>query len=261
MTLVLTDVSRFGVAMAADSAITLRTGRVYLGAQKLLPVYQIDAGLAVWGRGTVNGGAADEWLQLFIENEVTDGMRLWEVATTLAESLNRAFGGVISERMGVHLGGFDEQSGTRGAAFYHVHNGHYHVEVQGGQIIEVPDEQPPLREFRAHEDVSPVASSQGQYRLTGNGDFAIFMHLFQSLGPIFKGIRDVVGLQFPFPPTLASRGEYLRFWISTIKEIYRQSNFRRRILPEPATAGDASIGGPVTVLTISDAGIQSFYTR
>jgi len=52
MTLVLSEVSYFGVAMAADSAVTFGTGRVYIGAQKLLRVPQIDAGLSVWGRGT-----------------------------------------------------------------------------------------------------------------------------------------------------------------------------------------------------------------
>jgi len=47
MTLVLTEVSSFGVAMAADSAVTFDSERVYVGAQKLLPVSQLDAGLSI----------------------------------------------------------------------------------------------------------------------------------------------------------------------------------------------------------------------
>lgn len=45
MTLVLTEVSWLGVAMAADSAVTFGSGRVYVGAQKLLPVPNINAGM------------------------------------------------------------------------------------------------------------------------------------------------------------------------------------------------------------------------
>ena len=71
----------------------------------------------------------------------------------------------------------------------------------------------------------------------------------------------MTSLNFPYPPSLASRGEYLRFWIETIVGIYRLSNARQRILPQPATAGDASIGGPITILTISKSGIESFYTK
>jgi hypothetical protein len=74
-------------------------------------------------------------------------------------------------------------------------------------------------------------------------------------------LQKTTGLSFPYPESLESRGEYLRFWIKTITEIYRLSNARRRVLPQPVTSGDASIGGPVTVLTISKEGITSFYTR
>ena len=107
MTLVMTEVSTYGVAMAADSAVTFPDGRVYVGAQKLLPVPQINAGLSIWGRGSVNKSAADTWLQNFIQNDVTNEMTLLNMAETLANRLNNEFGGPISDRMGIHVGGFD----------------------------------------------------------------------------------------------------------------------------------------------------------
>ena len=77
MTLLLTDVSKFAVAMAADSPVTFSSRPVYIGAHRLLPVYSIDAGLSVWGRGDVAGTEADEWLERFIESDVRAGGSLW----------------------------------------------------------------------------------------------------------------------------------------------------------------------------------------
>ena len=265
MTLVLTEISHLGVAMAADSAVTFSCGRmsrVYVGAQKLLQVPKVHAGISVWGKGQIDEEDADMWLQDFIDTCTDSSMSLWSLANCLADALNDAFGQVIDDRMGIHVGGFDQRDGIRGPAFYHVHNGHYHVAFLNGRVEEIPDEDPPLREFRAHLDHPPAMSSPTQIpHLTRNGDFAVFALLYDSLSPLILSLKRSTGLVFPSPQSLASRGEYLRFWIKTMSEIYRLSNRRVRVLPQDVSAGDAGIGGPVTVLTISDEGIQSFYTR
>jgi len=264
MTLVLTDVSMYGVAMAADSAVTFPSGRVYVGAQKLLPVDKINCGLSLWGRGDVAGTPADEWLTDFIEHDIGTGMSLWDTANTLADRLNKDFGEIISDRMGVHLGGFDvdQESGIRGAAFYHVHNGHYHVGVKGGQVIDIPDEKPPIRAFKAHADRPPGSNSSDDRPLpVRNGDILIFAFLSEKVDAILDVMASNTGFSFPYPRTLETRGEYLRFWINTVKGIYRLSNARPRNLIQPPTVGDASIGGPVTVLTISESGEMRFYAR
>jgi len=264
MTLVLTELSKFGVAMAADSAVTFPGGRVYIGAQKLLPVYKLNAGIAVWGQGEIGNEDADIWLQKFIDNKTENNMSLWNFAELLADGLNKAFSGVIKERMGVHVAGFDKKQGIFGPVFYHIHNGHYHLEYSNGSIKQISDEphgNPPIREFRAHEDCAPKLYSDNDSHLTRNGDFSVFAILKDKIEPIIKEVSLLTGLKFPYPLDLARRGEYLRFWVDTIVSVYRLSNKRIRILPQPATAGDASIGGPVTVLTISESGIESFYTK
>jgi len=209
----------------------------------------------------VGGTAADVWLQGFIETEIPEGMSLWNMATQVADKLNGAFGGAIPDRMGIHVGGFDEENGVRGPALYHVHNGHYHVEFRSGKIVEVPDEAPPIREFRAHEDFPPsIFKEDDPPRMLRNGAFGIFA-LHQSTSDAFQIIREATGLIFPYPPNLETRGEYLRYWINTMKEIFRLSNARPRVVSQPPTVGDAGVGGPVTVLTISESGIENFYAR
>jgi hypothetical protein len=99
MTLVMTEVSSYGVAMAADSAVTFPNGRVYVGAQKLLPVPQINAGLSLWGRGSVNGEDADTWLQNFIQHDVQSEMSLLNMAETLVEKQKQS-DAIVHERPG-----------------------------------------------------------------------------------------------------------------------------------------------------------------
>ena len=262
MTLVMTEVSTYGVAMAADSAVTFPNNRVYVGAQKLLPVPQINAGLSIWGRGSVNGADADTWLKDFIQNDVRSEMTLLDMAGTLVDRLNNAFSGPINDRMGIHVGGFDERNGVRGPAFYHIHNGHFRFDLGNGTIEEVPEEDPPIRELRVHEDHPPQIYTGDNFPIpTRNGDFSIFGILYDQLNPILNNIQNSTGFRFPFPSSLAARGEFLRFWINIARELYRLSNARLRVLPQPATAGDAGIGGPISVLTIASDGIQSFYTK
>jgi len=267
MTLVLTEVSAFGVAMAADSSVRTRYGsieypryRILTGYQKLQPVYQIHAGISCWGKATVNNEDTDVWLARFIDEHVSADMSLWHMAEVLAERLNHAFGGPIVDRMGFHVAGFDKKDGLSGPAFYHVHNGHYKVALINNRLEEIPQETPPIREFRAHEDHPPRVYNNHDFpRPTRNGDFPYFAYLYDATLPLFDGLGRA-GLLFPHPNNLASRGEYLRFWIDTLKKIYRLSNLRERIVPQPDMAGDASIGGPISVLTISHAGIASFYS-
>lgn len=218
--------------------------------------------MAFWGEAKIQDEYADLWLNNFIQREITSRMSLWKVACRLAESLNLAFGGVIRNRMGIHVAGFDEKDGVRGPAFYHVHNGHYVVVARNGHIVVVPREDPPIREFRPHDDHLPRVYQVGDFPpLTRNGDFAICSFLQEQLYPFMLDLQRTAGFIFPYPQTLAMRGEFLRFWIKTVEEIYRLSNQRVRNLPEPATAGEAHIGGPISVLTISERGIEDFYIR
>ena len=257
MTLVITELSDLGIAMAADSAVTFGSGRVLVGAQKLQPVRQLNAGVSIWGYACVQDKIADEWVYEFIRNYTPDNPGIWSFAEALADGLQSELG-VIDSYMGIHVAGYENTQEGRLPAFYHVHNGHHGYRVVNGQLCLQGE---PPREFRAHRDVPPRHFSPGQIHQTRNGDFFIHVALFDRLNELMKELQRLTGLEFPYPRTLATRGEYLRFWVSLAGEIYRLSNRRMRVLPQPETAGDASIGGPVTVLTISERGIESFYTK
>jgi len=75
MTLVLTELSLLGIAMAADSAVTTPSltpnrqrifPRVLIGVTKLFPIHKLQAGVCAWGLGQISAIDTDVWLKNFI---------------------------------------------------------------------------------------------------------------------------------------------------------------------------------------------------
>lgn len=91
MTLILTELSEYGIAMAADTAVTMLSRstvtrsfeRVYFGVRKLRPIFKIQAGVSVWGQGEINGVDTDVWLGEFITRREDDYNSLQEFAILL----------------------------------------------------------------------------------------------------------------------------------------------------------------------------------
>ncbi len=242
-TLVLTELSKYGVAMAADTALTQNTPRgdarslerrVYHGAMKLRPIPKIVAGVSVWGEGKIGTVDTDIWLRDFIGSHEPDYTDLETFARLLKDSLNTIIGVPEQEKhnapLGFHLAGFRDTDAGRLPCFYHIHN-----KTKDGA-------------FFASLDRPPQAYGEGIYCVTRNGDYHVYAELFTMIENYFTELRHR-GLRLPFPEDLGMRAEYLRFQIKTIAEIYRLSN----MIPW--------IGGPITTLTISENGFHSYETR
>lgn len=263
-TLVITKLSKFGVAMVADSAITYDGRRSFVGYQKLFPVPQINAGISIWGNLDINGTDADEWIKYFINKDVTKDIELSELAEKLREKLDETFGDNLIEennRMGLHVAGFDR---NRGPTLYTINNGDYKIMMSERGSIEVSVdsteeniiENPPLRRF----EIDTVYLDEKEQTGRKNGDFGAYDFLAEKFKTIFVELQQY-NLSVPYPNNLEMTGEYLRFMINSTKEIYRLSSENRRVYGSvPPTIDYMHIGGPVTVLTISKKGINSFYT-
>ena len=226
MTLIISEVSRHGIAMAADSAVTF-SGRAYLGQDKIQQIPEKQAGLAVWGLGHIGKIDKDKkrddwiytdiWLHNFIKNDVKSTMSLWQVAERLASKMNDAFGDILSDdddRMGVHVCGFDDYEGGRGPAVYHVNNGNFHYEISEGEFLPAGDE--PMREFRADRAIPPKAwpVDGRDVGVERHGDIFVFGWLECCLTYFSDQIQRQTLFKFPFPNDLDRRGEYLRLLIS-----------------------------------------------
>lgn len=129
MTLILTELTILGIAMAADSAVTFThtSGSVHAvpnAAVKLKSIPYLNAGVSCWGIGQIDGISTDVWLDNVIQSN--SGMQsLSDFALDLANRLNSEVGPSpgVQDRLGFHLAGFEEYQGRPVQSFFHIHDG------------------------------------------------------------------------------------------------------------------------------------------
>ncbi|TET12795.1 MAG: hypothetical protein E3J81_10150 [Dehalococcoidia bacterium] len=252
MTLVLTELSPFGIAMAADTAVTTSisaTGVAFAqpnAATKLQVIDPLQAGVACWGLGEIAGQASDGWLSGFIDGNA-DAPDLDDFANRLAWQLNDQVGENPegTNRLGFHIAGFVDHNGRRLPSFYHVHDG-------PSTALEARGEHVNPHRFNANHDMPPAAFSaaaeQGRGWITRNGDYQLYAAMFQKLEEFFLSLR-ALGIVIPDSQDVGDRASYLVFQIRTIASLYRLSN----LLP--------GIGGGITYLAITTEGIHSLGIR
>jgi hypothetical protein len=247
MTLILTELSDAGVAMVTDSAISkLKNGKLITKDQtewrKLLRVPSIMAGISYWGSiGLITTVPFDEWLERRIKKENYTDLRSF--AEYLAKEMNEATGGKPAKQpLGIHVAGSQQwQDGSLRPSFYHVHNGHGHIERQheirdqnGYWVIAKTQLTPvwsPRELFKAHLDFAPDNSDStallGQLHegyLTANGDYAPFSIMNQFVRGSLTLLNTVPGFSVPRPHDLGSRVAFLRAFMQFAIGIYESSS-------------------------------------
>jgi hypothetical protein len=265
MTLILTELSEAGIAMAADSAITrLSRGRIVdidqQGWQKILRVPKINAAISYWGAiGSVTRIQFDNWLQRIIDTENYDDLELF--AESVANALNLACLNCplpSGNDMGIHVAGYSEWSdGVRRPVFYHVHNGNGRFiirEIKDGKghiTSVIPEWQSePRGLFEVHQDFpfidkpidENIAILHNGY-ITRNGAFFIYAVLWAQMQHALQYINLIQNVSLPRDMNdLSSRKGFLHTMLEMIIRLYRCSNQSR------------VIGGTVTSLGIGPNG-------
>ncbi|RLC70699.1 MAG: hypothetical protein DRI81_18730 [Chloroflexi bacterium] len=245
MTLVITELSQFGIAMVADSAVTCTEippsgqpiQRVLNGALKLQVIPYLNAGVSVWGLGvlpTATGQVStDIWLSDFIVQH-SGIATLDEFANTLAAEL-QTVAGQVQEVLGFHLAGYVDVDGQRLPTFYHVRNcdgtfRHYE-----------------LHEFIPGQDFPPQELGDRIYR-TRNGDYGPYAILSAGVERVLPEIHADPNLNLTIPyPSLQGRIAYLTAWLRFVSELYASSRLLR------------TIGGSMAALGISFDGQLMYY--
>ena len=265
MTLVLSEISKFGIAMAADSAITFRellpSGnsrlRVVMGAKKLQVIPKINAGISTWGQGSVRVGddviQMDTWIENFIAEKEDDYDSLESFANLLeSEARNYIQPIDVSQypwgTVGFHLAGFVDYEGDSTPTFYHIHNGRSQALEMRGEIVDDPSV------VNANHDFPPSFARAFSERLlwyrTRNGDLRIYNRLFGILEAFLRKLERESQIVIPYPTSITDRARWLKFQIKTMAELYEFSNLRTKV-----------IGGDIATLMISAEGTIDFYER
>jgi hypothetical protein len=252
MTLILTEVSDVGIVMAADSAITLFSGRRIVevdqqGWRKLLRVPKINAAISYWGLiGAVTTIQFDIWLQRVIDGgNYNDLESFAEILTNALNSACRNHPLPNGNDTGIHVAGYSQWSdGIRRPVFYHIHNGHglfniNEIKDENGRITSViPQWQSePRGLFEVHQDFprrdksldDNIADLHHGY-ITRNGAFFIYAILWQHMQNALQYINLIQGVSLPRDINdLNSRKGFLHAMLEMIIRLYRCSNQSRII--------------------------------
>ena len=234
MTLVITDVSPWGIVMGADSALTITGGgetTVLTDAQKLRPIDWLKAGISFWGLGQIGGRYTWQWLNDLIDSSQHIGT-LRGFADHLCGAL-KANVGSANELMGCHLAGFVELEAKWCPQVFHIHNAHPNY----------PGNQSPI-EFHVEESLSPKKWQERmeKYRNTPqvpffelrNGMWPFYVKWFQLMDKLLEDEFRNNGVQIP-GGDIAGLEEFVRFKIKTIADIYRMSSLPKYVSEPIAT--------------------------
>jgi hypothetical protein len=244
MTLIITELSKFGIVMVADSAVTLteilpngnQFSHVLNGAQKLQAIPYLKAGISVWGLGNIptqNGNlSTDVWINDFTERH-SQIVTLSEFADCLVQELQESVGDYQSP-VGFHLAGFVNIENQNLPTFYHVRNvdgtfAHYD-----------------FHEFIVGQDYPPRALAENEMYITRNGDYGTYAVLATAVQRALPIIQNGIGINIPHP-SLQGRIAYHSAWIKFVSELYASSGLLR------------TIGGNISALGIYPDGQIIYY--
>lgn len=273
MTLIVSEVSRHGIAMATDSADTwepvgdwgLPSGKeaepvLRTGAKKLVRIDEIDAAIAGWGIACLGTRACPEKLVVPLDaflldfaSEVKSNESLEEVGSRLSQCVNnRIVPGMPGTQGGFHLAGYTEEEGQRFPALYHIH-----ADDPGGEMklhLDWPNKHSRCYRCAGIRGWLDELENGGFAFLT-NGDFLLYKRLADKLNHLLEEHRQQKDFICPhyeegqpeFRSELEVHGRYLKLLVEIICQLYLLSD-------KPA-----SIGRPVSWLTISKQRIEEYH--
>jgi hypothetical protein len=273
MTLIITELSPFGIAMAADTAVTgscvnergTLDDRAFFGLTKLIPIKKLEAGIAYWGWAkmppdSISGVWMDWWLTNYLAKNHNKYNTIGELATRLEQELRKIIPRVSLDDIkngsnnigGIHIAGFEDAEGKKSPCFWHVHNGPSQA---------LPNKKLDPFIVNANYDCPPekyLSYSGGALYSTTNGDIEAFARFSRKhFDEYLKELEKEMGIVVPIP-TLSFRAEFLRVQIRFISELYAIGGIKEGGYIKEMVKG---IGGKVTTLTITENGIKDYSTR
>jgi hypothetical protein len=243
MTLIITEITPFGIAMVADSAYNFREltpsgsirQRVLHGARKLQYIPYLNAGVSMWGAGRIRSITgevfADIWMEDFIRRCEGIGS-LGDFADILKEELQRSMG--EEERpLGFHLAGFEEIGGKRWPAFYHIRN------------CEASYTDLEIHEFIEGKEFGHDLNPEDQVDMVWyNGDYGLYNNLRAGVEEGLARVKVKTGFDIPHP-SLEGRIRYLAAWVKFISDLYEASKLPREIGSEVDCLGITPLERPI----------------
>ncbi len=252
MTLILTQISKYGIVHASDSNITVGGITPAGESRKVFKVDRLDAGLTVAGSYSVGGVSMDQWMSSFIQDQEDAGISsLSDFAHNLGEALEVQMSpDEQSRRSMMHIAGYVQEDGLSHPEFYFVRN----VTTINPDTGEYEGRSP---EFQVTEDFWTrdcpnsklmEAFQEGAYQIYVNG-FASgrigFVALQNIMNPFFREIWNNPNWKFRPPHSLEESKLLVELNVKIIATLFEISDYpapviggavQTHLIPQPPNA-------------------------
>lgn len=231
MTLILTDISRHGVVMAADTAESIeadtesgRKLRVSFGMKKLQRFSSFPGMVATWGLGKIGLTPTDLWMEDFITRHGHIAS-LEKAAYTLRSTVQKIHGAAGAPELGFRVSGYELKKGRLVPASYRVCN----YDSRGGA----------LSEFEIFRQTRFSDLAQAPWS-TADGDTTYYQLV--ATPEFLQRLQSGSGT-YPVPAdSLRARAEFLAAWIRFVSDLQHCAGLMR------------SIGGSPLLIAVDKAG-------
>ncbi|MBI5602793.1 MAG: hypothetical protein HY879_05505 [Deltaproteobacteria bacterium] len=202
MTLVVSEISRHGVVMIGDSAITYSDAYgspvdAIEGAAKVQYSEKANIGFAIWGNGIIQGQQIDAWLKDFIDSSIVENEELESVGQRLTARLrielekeNRPWYQLV---FGIHLAGYKEDL----PRLWHIHCGHHNETPHEPRLYhDYPEDQKWPEDYYRALFFPPGSEATAKVHLR-NGYTPHYALLFKSIDEYVNNLRENLGIDLP----------------------------------------------------------------
>ncbi|MCC6612715.1 MAG: hypothetical protein IT320_04505 [Anaerolineae bacterium] len=232
MTIILTQINKYGIVHGSDSNLTTDEGSAGMG-KKVFQIPYLNAGLSTAGVYSVDGEPMDHWMLRFIAIQksavnpslVNFAYDLKDALQSQMTSKEKEFGSLI------HIAGYVTENERAHPEFWLVTNipGFDHGT---GEYSSSKDEFAATEDFW-HRDCaknnSQIAFESGGYQLYING-FASgrisYLVLQNELHQLFKHIWQNPSWKFRSPQTVEETEAFLRLYIQCVNTLFLCSDYR-----------------------------------
>jgi len=199
MTLVVSEISRHGIVMVGDSAVTHSRAGVPVGvsngAAKVQYSSKANVGFALWGNGIVQGQQMDFWIKNFIDSTIKEnedleavGQRLTKEIETALKDEKRLWSELV---FGIHLAGY--KNGL--PRLWHIHCGHSNETPHEPRLYhDYPEDQNWTEEYFRILFFSQGGTASAHLR---NGYTPHYAMLSKAILDYVNGLHQTLGIKLP----------------------------------------------------------------
>jgi hypothetical protein len=240
MTLIITNISRYGIVHASDSNLTGGNEKNAGTGQKTFPIEYLSAGLTLAGSYSVGGTRMDKWMNEYISRQKAHGDKsLKNFCLTLKDALQKEM--TKAEKDGgslIHIAGYVEEDKMTHPEFWFIRNVHG-MDSKTGEYKDIDDafeisedfwarDCPKRNLMRAFQDDSVYARQIYVNGFTaGRVGFNAVSH---KLDEFFLGVWSNRNWKFRHPKSLEDTERLVKLYMQSITDLFILSDYNAQYI-------------------------------